>query len=192
MSRLDRSVLSAGVAQAVERVLAVAFRNKLIWFESHYRHISLCSPGSWTRTSSSLRKQTVLVRVPLLAYFLCSPGSWTRASSSLWKTQHSQKTDIHAPGGIRTHNLSRRGAVDPLSVYFFMYPYDWKQLLKGTVEHASMMGVLGTQGGFAFALFQGWGGGVKYCWKMCSYNFSFQNKFISFLSCGLSVESNTF
>jgi hypothetical protein len=28
-------------------------------------------------------------------------------------TQHSQQTDIHAPGGIRTHNLSRRAAADP-------------------------------------------------------------------------------
>ena len=27
-------------------------------------------------------------------------------------TQHSQQTDIHAPGGIRTHNLSRRAVVD--------------------------------------------------------------------------------
>ena len=27
-------------------------------------------------------------------------------------TQHSQQTDIHAPGGIRTHNLSRRAAAD--------------------------------------------------------------------------------
>ena len=27
-------------------------------------------------------------------------------------TQHSQRTDIDAPGGIRTHNLSRRAAVD--------------------------------------------------------------------------------
>jgi len=27
------------------------------------------SPGSWTRASSSLRKQTMLVRVPLSAYF---------------------------------------------------------------------------------------------------------------------------
>ena len=27
-------------------------------------------------------------------------------------TQHSQQTNIHAPGGIRTHNLSRRAAVD--------------------------------------------------------------------------------
>ena len=27
-------------------------------------------------------------------------------------TQHSQQTYIHAPGGIRTHNLSRRAAAD--------------------------------------------------------------------------------
>jgi len=33
------------VAQAVERMLAMAFRNKLCWFESHYQHISLFSPG---------------------------------------------------------------------------------------------------------------------------------------------------
>jgi len=36
---------------------------------SHYWHISLCSPGSWMCASSSLRKQTMLVRVPLWAYF---------------------------------------------------------------------------------------------------------------------------
>jgi len=28
-------------------------------------------------------------------------------------TQHSQQTDIHTPGGIRAHNLSRRTAADP-------------------------------------------------------------------------------
>jgi len=27
-------------------------------------------------------------------------------------TQHSQQTDVHAPGGIRTHDLSRLAAVD--------------------------------------------------------------------------------
>jgi hypothetical protein len=27
-------------------------------------------------------------------------------------TQHSQETDIHVPGGIRTHSLSRRAAAD--------------------------------------------------------------------------------
>ena len=51
-----------------------------------------------------------------------------------------------------------------------------------------MMGVLGTQGGFVLTLFQGWGGGVKYCWKMCS----FQNKFKIFLLCGLLVDNNAF
>jgi hypothetical protein len=28
-------------------------------------------------------------------------------------TQHSQETNIHAPGGIRTHNPSQRAAADP-------------------------------------------------------------------------------
>jgi len=28
-------------------------------------------------------------------------------------TQHSQETEIHATGGIRTHNLSMRAAADP-------------------------------------------------------------------------------
>jgi len=56
------------------------------------------------------------------------------------------------------------------------------------VERASMMGVPGTHGGFALALFQGWRGVLKYCWKMCHSNFDFQNKFITFLSCGLLVD----
>jgi len=70
MSPPDPSfLLSAGVAHAVQRMPAAAFRSKLLWFESYYRHISLCSPDSWTRARSSLRKQSTLVRVPLLAYF---------------------------------------------------------------------------------------------------------------------------
>jgi len=44
------------VAQGVERVPALAFGNELCWFESLYRRISLCSPGSLTHASSSLRK----------------------------------------------------------------------------------------------------------------------------------------
>jgi len=64
--------------------------------------------------------------------------------------------------------------------------------MMGIVERASLMGVPGKQGGFVLALFQGWGGGVKYFWKMCSSNFSFRNKFIIFLSRGLLVDNNTF
>jgi len=30
-----------------------------------------------------------------------------------YDTQHSQEKDIHAPGGIRTHNLSRRATTNP-------------------------------------------------------------------------------
>jgi len=39
---------------------------------------------------------------------------WTshRQTSTWQHTQHSQQTDIHAPGGIRNHNLSRRAAAD--------------------------------------------------------------------------------
>jgi len=101
------------VAQAAERVLAVAFGNKLRCFESHDRHISLWSPGNWTRAGSSLRKHITLVTV------------------------------------------SR-------SAYIFMYAYDWKHLLMGIVGRASMMGVLWTQGGFVLALFHVWGWGVKW------------------------------
>jgi len=61
------------VAQADEQVLAVALGNKLCWFESHYRHISLRSPGSWMRASSNLGKRTMLVQLPLLAYFFMWP-----------------------------------------------------------------------------------------------------------------------
>ena len=62
----------------------------------------------------------------------------------------------------------------------------------GNVERAGMMGVLGTEGGFGHAFFQGWGGGVKYCWRMFISNFSFRNKFIIFLLYGLLVDNNTF
>ena len=54
-------------------------KQTVFWFESHYRHISLRNPGIWTRASSNVRN-----------------------------THHSQRTDIHAPGRIRTHNLSGR------------------------------------------------------------------------------------
>ena len=37
------------------------------------------------------------------------------SSSSLPNTHHSQRTDIHATGGIRTHSLSRRRVVDRLA-----------------------------------------------------------------------------
>ena len=49
----------------------------------------------------------------------------------------------------------------PLSAYFILYPYDLKHLLMGIFGRASIMSALWTQGGFALALYQVWGGGVK-------------------------------
>jgi hypothetical protein len=54
-----------------------------------------------------------------ITHFLDTPQSvgllWTKdqpvAETSTW--QHSQETDIHALGGIRTHNPSKQAAVDP-------------------------------------------------------------------------------
>jgi len=37
---------------------------------------------------------------------------WTSGQSD--NTQHSQESDIYAPGGIRTHNPTKRTAADPL------------------------------------------------------------------------------
>jgi len=49
-----------------------------------------------------------------------------------------------------------------------------KKILKGIVEHVSMMGVPGTQGGFALTLFQGWNGGVKYFGKCAALISAFE------------------
>ena len=47
-------------------------------------------------------RHTTLGRIPL------DEWSARRRDLYLYNTQHSQQTNIHAPGGIRTHNLSRR------------------------------------------------------------------------------------
>jgi hypothetical protein len=41
---------------------------------------------------------------------LLSTSDQLVAETSTWHTQHSQQTIIHAPGGIRTHDLSRWAA----------------------------------------------------------------------------------
>jgi hypothetical protein len=49
--------------------------------------------------------------------FLDTPHSvgllWTSDQQRPDNTQHSQQTDIRAPGRIRTHNPSKRAAADP-------------------------------------------------------------------------------
>jgi hypothetical protein len=52
-------------------------------------------------------RHTTLGRTPL------DEGSARRRDLYLTTQQHSQETDIHASGGIRTHDPSKRAAVDP-------------------------------------------------------------------------------
>ena len=57
------------------------------------------APHSWT-TSITHNDATHSVGLP-----------WLVAKTSTWQ-QTTLKTNIHTPGGIRTHNLSRRAAAD--------------------------------------------------------------------------------
>jgi hypothetical protein len=52
-------------------------------------------------------RHTTLVRTPL------DEGPARRTDLYLTTTQHSQETDIHAPGGIQAHDPSKRAAEDP-------------------------------------------------------------------------------
>jgi hypothetical protein len=68
---------------------------------------------------------------------------------------------------------------------------DLRYLRKGIVK--CMMGVLGrylNRGWFYCHLVSGVGWGVKDCWN--SSNFSFRNKFIIVLPCGLLVDNDRF
>jgi len=67
-------------------------------------------PSQWARVSSFTRfidhtQRTTIGRTPL--------DEWSTSPRDLCLTTHnSHQTNIHAPGEIRTHNLSRRAAAD--------------------------------------------------------------------------------
>ena len=67
----------------------------------------VAKPPPWARASSFTmfrdytQRRTTVGRTPL--------DKWSALRDN---TQHLQDTDIHASGGIRTHNLSRRAAAD--------------------------------------------------------------------------------
>jgi len=63
--------------------------------------------SSFTRFLDDTQRRNTVGRTPL--------DSWSVCRRELYLTTHNtQQTDIHAPGEIRTHNLSRRAAVDLL------------------------------------------------------------------------------
>ena len=62
------------VPQAVERVLAAAFGNKLCWFESHYRHVFYV-PQAVERVLEYAFETNCFGVIPSMGFILCSPGS---------------------------------------------------------------------------------------------------------------------
>ena len=63
--------------------------------------------SSFTRFLNHTQRRTTVGRTPL--------DEWSPRRRDLYlKTHNSRQTDIHAPGGIRTHDLSRRAAADRL------------------------------------------------------------------------------
>ena len=53
-------------------------------------------------------------------------------------------------------------------------------------------GEVWSEGGFTLTLFWGWGVGSELLLEQVQLNFSFRNKFIILLPCGLRVDNNTF
>ena len=51
------------VAQADECVLEAAFGNKLCWFKSHYRHISLCAylKSNWLQMVVIIKTEMLMI-----------------------------------------------------------------------------------------------------------------------------------
>ena len=60
------------------------------------------------------------------------------------------------------------------------------------VDRRVCLGGMWTKGGFTLALVSAWGGKSEVHWNRCSSNFSFPNKFIIVLLCGLQVDINIF
>jgi hypothetical protein len=70
-------------------VLAVAFGNKVCWFESHYRHVSLCRPDS---TQDRINK-----RLQFCCWRDRDPGWSSRCNTRL----QAGRSDVRIPIGAR-------------------------------------------------------------------------------------------
>ena len=76
----------------------------------HFLFLWLCNPtqvmaSSFLRFLDHTRRRTTVGRTPL--------DEWSARHRDLYLTTHkSQQTNMHAPGGIQTHNLSRRADAD--------------------------------------------------------------------------------
>ena len=89
------------------------FRDRFVWNQVQHVSAFFCcrvatQRGSWPPHSSGFldhtQRSTTVGRPPL--------DEWSACRRDLYLTTHSQQTNIHVPGGIRTHDLSRRAAAD--------------------------------------------------------------------------------
>jgi hypothetical protein len=76
---------------------------------SFYYFLCFCSPAramasSFTRFRDHTQRRTTVGRTPL--------DEWSARRRDLYLTTHTTRKNVHAPGGIRTHDRSRRSAVD--------------------------------------------------------------------------------
>ena len=91
----------------------------LLALTPHFRVLA----SSFLRFRDSTEWHTTVARTPL--------DEWSdlRRDLYLTNTQHSQQTNIHVPGGIRTRNPNRQAAADPR-----LWPFGhWDRQPKGYV-----------------------------------------------------------
>ena len=80
-------------------------RNVHVVYVFYRMLLCLFLASSFTRFLDHTQRRTTVSRTPL--------DEWSARRSDLYLTTHTKlTTDIHAPGGIRTHNLNRRAAAD--------------------------------------------------------------------------------
>ena len=84
------------------------------WVQTHYSLFVcfLCNSPQWARAFSFTRFLNLTHNDGPQSVGLLWTSDQLVTQTSTDNTQHSQQTDIHASGGIRTHNLSRCTAAD--------------------------------------------------------------------------------
>ena len=89
----------------IDTILLMKITNKMNFFFFLWR----CDPtrvmaSSFLRFLDHTQRRTTVGRTPL--------DEWSALRRDVYLTTHNTQTNIHAPGGIRTHDLSRRAAAD--------------------------------------------------------------------------------
>ena len=77
-----------------------------------YRHITQASRKQCSKQGDMIRALHSCTIIVLSLYFVCTALSWSSWLCLLSLLYNTHNTNIHAPGGIRTRNPSKRSAAD--------------------------------------------------------------------------------